>query len=41
VAARTAAVGCDIEIVEPRSDAFVRDYLTEPERRLVAAAGRC
>ncbi len=39
VAARTAAVGCDVEIVEPRSDAFVRDYLTEPERRLVAAAG--
>ncbi len=39
VAARTAAVGCDVEIVEPRSDAFVRDYLTEAERRLVAAAG--
>ena len=39
VAARTGAVGCDVEIVEPRSDAFVRDYLTEAERRLVAAAG--
>lgn len=39
VAARAAAVGCDVEIVEPRSDAFVRDYLTDPERRLVAAAG--
>ena len=39
VAARTAAVGCDVEIVEPRSDAFVRDYLTEAERRLVQAAG--
>jgi 4'-phosphopantetheinyl transferase len=39
VAASTAALGCDVEIVEPRSDAFVRDYLTEPEQRLVAAAG--
>jgi 4'-phosphopantetheinyl transferase len=39
VAARTAAVGCDVEVVEPRSGAFVRDYLTEAERRLVAAAG--
>jgi len=34
-----AALGCDVEIVEPRSDAFVRDYLTGPERRLVAGAG--
>jgi 4'-phosphopantetheinyl transferase len=39
VAARAAAVGCDIEVVEPRSDAFVRDYLTEAERREVARAG--
>lgn len=39
VAAHTGAIGCDIEIVEPRSDAFVRDYLTEAERRLVATAG--
>jgi 4'-phosphopantetheinyl transferase len=39
VAARAAAVGCDVEIVEPRSDAFVRDYLTQPEQRLVGAAG--
>lgn len=28
-------IGCDLEIVEPRSDAFVRDYLTETERRFV------
>jgi 4'-phosphopantetheinyl transferase len=34
-----SAVGCDVEIVEPRSDAFVRDYLTEAERLLVGAAG--
>jgi 4'-phosphopantetheinyl transferase len=31
------AVGCDLEIVEPRSDGFVRDFLTLPEQELVAA----
>lgn len=39
VAAGAGKVGCDVEIVEPRSDAFVRDYLTGPERLAVAAAG--
>jgi 4'-phosphopantetheinyl transferase len=39
VAERSAAIGCDVEIVEPRSDAFVRDYLTDRERRMVEAAG--
>jgi 4'-phosphopantetheinyl transferase len=39
VAERAAGVGCDVEVVEPRSDAFVRDYLTEAERRFVATAG--
>jgi 4'-phosphopantetheinyl transferase len=39
VADRAAALGCDVEIVEPRSDAFVRDYLTEAEQRLVDGAG--
>jgi 4'-phosphopantetheinyl transferase len=39
VADQPAAIGCDLELVEARSDAFVRDYLTGPERRLVAAAG--
>jgi 4'-phosphopantetheinyl transferase len=39
VADRAVAVGCDVEIVEPRSDAFVRDYLTQEEQRLVGAAG--
>lgn len=29
------ALGCDLELVEPRSDAFVADYLTPAERRLV------
>jgi 4'-phosphopantetheinyl transferase len=32
-------IGCDLELVEPRSDAFVADYLTPAEQRLVAAAG--
>jgi 4'-phosphopantetheinyl transferase len=39
VAERAAAVGCDVELVEPRSEAFVRDYLTATEARVVAAAG--
>jgi len=39
VTAEPADVGCDIEIVEPRSAAFVEDYLTEPEARFVIAAG--
>jgi 4'-phosphopantetheinyl transferase len=33
------ALGCDLELVEPRSDAFVADYLTGEEQRLVAAGG--
>ncbi len=33
------ALGCDLELVEPRSDAFVADFLTPAERALVAAAG--
>jgi len=39
VAAGAGKVGCDVEIIEPRSDAFVRDYLTESERRMATAAG--
>jgi 4'-phosphopantetheinyl transferase len=31
-------MGCDLELVEPRSAAFVADYLTPAERRYVAAA---
>jgi 4'-phosphopantetheinyl transferase len=31
-------LGCDLELVEPRSDAFIRDYLTAAERRYVDAA---
>jgi 4'-phosphopantetheinyl transferase len=33
------ALGCDLELVEPRSDAFVADYLTPVEQGLVVAAG--
>src|SRR5262249_5997058 len=33
------ALGCDLELVEPRSAGFVEDYLTRSERALVAAAG--
>jgi 4'-phosphopantetheinyl transferase len=32
------AVGCDLEIVEPRSEGFVRDFLTRAEQQRVAAA---
>ncbi len=39
VAGGATPVGCDVEIIEQRSDAFVRDYLTEAERGLVGAAG--
>jgi 4'-phosphopantetheinyl transferase len=39
VAPAGTALGCDIELVEPRSDAFVTDYLTAAERGLVERAG--
>jgi 4'-phosphopantetheinyl transferase len=32
------ALGCDLELVEPRSEAFVADYLTPAEQALVDAA---
>ncbi len=31
-------LGCDLEVVEPRSDAFVADFFTPAERSLVAQA---
>jgi 4'-phosphopantetheinyl transferase len=34
------AVGCDLELVEPRSDAFVRDWLTPAEQDLVRGAAQ-
>ena len=38
VGAPSRRVGCDLELVERRSPAFVRDFLTGPERRVLAAA---
>ncbi len=35
----TLRLGIDLELVEPRSDGFVADYFTAPERERVAAAG--
>lgn len=32
------ALGCDIELIEPRSDAFLADYFTDAEQALVFAA---
>lgn len=31
-------IGCDLELVEPRTAAFVRDYFTSPERHRVASS---
>ena len=31
-------IGCDLELVEPRTDAFVADYLTATEQAVVATA---
>ena len=36
VALATAALGCDLEMIEPHSDAFVADYFTAEEQKLVA-----
>ena len=38
VAAAGVALGCDLEIVEPRSDAFATDYFTAQEQLLIAHA---
>jgi 4'-phosphopantetheinyl transferase len=37
VAADPAAVGCDLELVEPRSGAFVREWLADSEQALLAS----
>ena len=39
VVTRTGSVGCDLEWIEPRSEAFVRDYFTAAERERIEAAG--
>lgn len=33
-----SSLGCDLEIVEPRSNAFVSDFFTANERRVIEAA---
>jgi len=38
VAFSGAALGCDLEIIEPRSDGFVADYFAPEEQALVADA---
>ena len=38
VATLDVALGCDLEIIEPRSGAFISDYFTTEEQALVAAA---
>jgi 4'-phosphopantetheinyl transferase len=38
VAMSNVEMGCDLEMVEPRSDAFVADYFTIEEQALVARA---
>jgi 4'-phosphopantetheinyl transferase len=38
VSASGLGLGVDLELLEPRSDAFVADYLTVAEQRLVAGA---
>ena len=36
VAPSGASLGCDLEIIEPRSDAFIADYFTIEEQELIA-----
>jgi len=36
IAPAGTALGCDLELIEPRSDAFVSDYLTDEEQRTIA-----
>ena len=38
VALSGVELGCDLEMIEPRSDAFVADYFTAEEQALVARA---
>ena len=38
VALGTAQLGCDLEIIEPRSEAFIADYFTAKEQELIAHA---
>jgi 4'-phosphopantetheinyl transferase len=37
VAPASITIGCDLEMIEPRSTAFLSDYFTENERRVIAS----
>jgi 4'-phosphopantetheinyl transferase len=39
IASAGTALGCDLELIEPRSEAFISDYLTDEEQRTVAGLG--
>ena len=39
VTAMPGIAGCDLELIEPRSGAFVREWLAEPEQRLISSCG--
>jgi 4'-phosphopantetheinyl transferase len=39
LSASAVRLGCDLELVEPRSDLFITDYLTSPEQDVVRSAG--
>jgi 4'-phosphopantetheinyl transferase len=39
VASSPICVGCDLEVVEPRSDAFVREWLSPEEQRRLRGTG--
>ena len=38
VAAPNTRLGCDLELIEAHSEAFIRDYFTEEEQRAIQAA---
>ncbi len=38
VALGDVKLGCDLEMIEPRSDAFISDYFTKSEQQLIAQA---
>ncbi len=40
VAAPPSIVGCDLELIEPRSDAFIRQWLAPQERQVVLSSPR-
>lgn len=41
VAGSKVALGCDLETIEPRNDAFLSDYFTAEEQGLVVSGGAC